>query len=71
MITAKQIKAARALAGWKQSDLATASGLAEITVRTVESGRVDPRSSTLNKIEAAFAEFGIKFTQGGVHFSRE
>lgn len=66
MISAKQIKAARALAGWKQKDLAEASGLAEITIRTIERGLGDPRSSTLLKIEAAFREVGVSFTPTGV-----
>lgn len=70
MITAKQIKAARALVGWKQSDLAEASGLAEVTIRVLEQGRGDPRLSTLQKIEAAFVKVGVRVTQDGIFQDR-
>jgi transcriptional regulator with XRE-family HTH domain len=66
MITAKQIKAGRALAGWRQRDLAEATGLAEITIRVVERGETDPRSSTLQKIQQAFMRAGVVFTPEGV-----
>jgi len=66
MITAKQIRAARALAGWRQSDLAERSGLAEITVRKLEKGDSDPRASTIRRIEAAFAKAGITLDERGV-----
>lgn len=69
MLTAKQIKAARALAGWTQGDLAKEAGVAAITIMTIEQGKSDPRQSTLGKIESAFDRVGIQFVKGGVHFS--
>jgi transcriptional regulator with XRE-family HTH domain len=66
MITAKQIRAARALIGWRQSDLAEKSGLAEITVRKIEKGDCDPRASSLARIEVAFNDVGIVFESDGV-----
>ena len=65
MISPAQIRAARALVGWKQSDLATASGLAEISIKNIERGATDPRSSTLNAIQEAFTRAGLVFLDPG------
>lgn len=71
MITPKQIKAARALAGWTQAVLATQAGLAEVSIRKIEAGDTDPRASTLQKIETSFERVGIVFTErGGVAQAR-
>ncbi|WP_235817677.1 helix-turn-helix domain-containing protein [Brucella cytisi] len=61
MITAAQIRAARALLNWKQTDLASASGVSEMSVKNLEKGQTDPRVSTLRAIENAFAQSGIEF----------
>ena len=66
MITGAQIRAARALAGWKQSELAAAAGISEISVKNIERGAVDPRASTLGSIERAFEARCIIFAEGGV-----
>jgi transcriptional regulator with XRE-family HTH domain len=65
MITAAQIRAARALIGWKQADLAAKSGVAEISIKNIERGATDPRSSTLNAIQAAFEKGGVVFLDSG------
>lgn len=65
MLTAKQIKAARNLLGWKQTELANASGLSEISIKNIERGATDPRSSTLSAIRNAFDEAGIIFLEPG------
>jgi transcriptional regulator with XRE-family HTH domain len=65
MITAGQIRAARALIGWKQIDLAKASGLSEISIKNIERGATDPRSSTLGAIQAAFEKAGVLFLEPG------
>ena len=67
MITGKQIKAARALAGWTQLDLACQSGVGVATIKKIESGTTDPRRSTLESIETAFAVKGIDFAADGIH----
>ena len=59
VITIAQIRAARALIGWKQSDLARASGISEIAIKNMERGATDPRMSTLLAIERAFDEAGV------------
>lgn len=61
MITAAQIRAARALLNWKQTDLASASGVSEMSVKNLERGQTDPRVSTLRAIEEAFERAGIEF----------
>lgn len=67
MITPAQIRAARALLGWKQTDLAEKSGLSEISIKNIERGATDARSSTIGKIEAAFAKAGILFLDTGIN----
>ena len=58
MITIAQIRAARALIGWKQAELARASGISEVAIKNMERGATDPRVSTLAAIERAFDEAG-------------
>jgi transcriptional regulator with XRE-family HTH domain len=66
MITAGQIRAARALIGWKQIDLAKKSGVSEITIKNVERGAtIGPRSTTLGAIQAAFEKAGVVFLEPG------
>ena len=65
MITPPQIRAARALIGWKQSDLARASGISEISIKNIERGATDPRSSTLDAIQRAFTKANVVFLDSG------
>ncbi len=66
MLTSAQVRAARALLGWRQADLAAKSGVAEISIKNMERGATDARGSTLRKIEAALENAGIEFMVGGV-----
>ena len=65
VITGAQIRAARALIGWKQTDLASASGVAEISIKNIERGVTDPRASTLAAIQSAFTKAGVVFLEPG------
>lgn len=65
MITPAQIRAARALIGWKQTDLSEASGVSEISIKNIERGTTDPRSSTLGAIQSAFIKAGVVFLDPG------
>lgn len=65
MITPAQIRAARALIGWKQTDLAAASGVSEMSVKNIERGATDPRASTLRALEAALERAGVVFLDPG------
>jgi DNA-binding XRE family transcriptional regulator len=58
-ITLAQIRAARALLGWNQTDLATVSGVSEIAIKNLERGATDPRVSTVNRIQEAFDRAGV------------
>jgi transcriptional regulator with XRE-family HTH domain len=61
MPTLDQIRAARALLNWSQTDLADRAGLSQTGIARIESGVNQPNTSTLDKIEAAFANAGIEF----------
>lgn len=65
MIDSSQIKAARALLGWKQSDLAARSGVSEISIKNIERGATDPRASTLRAVQEAFEAAGVIFLARG------
>ena len=64
MITAAQIRAARALLDWEQTALAEKSGVSAVTISAIERGSSDPRASTLTKIQRALEAAGIEFTNG-------
>ena len=61
MPTLEQIRAARALLGWSQSDLAERAGLSQTGIARIENGTNQPNSQTLSKIEMAFEENNIEF----------
>jgi|HubBroStandDraft_3_1064219.scaffolds.fasta_scaffold551826_2 predicted transcriptional regulator len=65
MITRAQIRAARALVGWTQADLAQASRLSQVAIKNLERGSTDPRLSTINSIETAFDQVGVMFLDAG------
>ena len=65
MISGKQIRAARALLGWKQRELAAAASLSEVSIKNAERGVVDSRGSTLNAIQRAFDRAGVIFLDTG------
>jgi predicted transcriptional regulator len=63
MITIRQVKAARALLGWSQSDLADYSGVSEPTIARLESadGDLGGREETAEKIKTAIEKGGVEF----------
>ena len=65
MISGNQIRAARALLGWKQRELAAAAGLSEVSIKNAEREVVDSRGSTLNAIQRAFDRAGVMFLDTG------
>ncbi len=71
MITAQQIKAARALLDWKQSDLAVAAAISLPSINNIERHIGSPRTDTMNAIQMAFEKRGIEFLSGGVRLSEE
>ena len=65
MVSVRQIKAGRALLGWSQSDLASASEVSEPTIARLESvdGELGGREATVQKIRAALEKGGIQFIE--------
>jgi predicted transcriptional regulator len=62
-----QIKAARALLGWSQDELAKRSGVSQPTIARLEAagGELGGRAETGEKIRRALEKAGIEFTNGG------
>ncbi len=60
MPTIPEIRAARALLGWTQQDLAIRLGVALLTVKRIELGET-PLINYLSKIEKIFADEGVTF----------
>ena len=63
IIKPAQIRAARALLGWNQDDLAKTAKVSIATIRRIE-GRAGPVMayvSTLTRIQLAFESAGIRF----------
>src|SRR5258706_1646080 len=60
-LSARQIRAARALLGWSRRELATLSGVSEGTIKAIEQGAVDTRLTTMHKLAQTFAACSIEF----------
>jgi transcriptional regulator with XRE-family HTH domain len=63
MLDSAQIRAARALLGWRQEDLSKASGVGTATIQRIEKspGAMTGYVSTLLRIQTAFEQAGIQF----------
>ncbi|WP_096700829.1 helix-turn-helix domain-containing protein [Magnetospirillum sp. 15-1] len=61
MISARQIRAARALLGWSQQDLADRAIISVNALRRLEGEQVDPRLSTIAAVKTALESAGIDF----------
>lgn len=72
MLHSKQIRAARALLGWKQSDLAKVAKIGLATIQRLEKGDgpVMGHTSTVMQIQQACEKAGIRFLdhddEGGI-----
>ena len=62
-VSIRQIKAARALAGWSQERLAEASGVSIPTIKRLEAadGEVGGRPETGDALVAALEKAGVEF----------
>ncbi|TGT91400.1 transcriptional regulator [Mesorhizobium sp. M8A.F.Ca.ET.161.01.1.1] len=65
-VTTRQVKAARALLGWSQGDLATHSAVSEPTIARLEAedGPLGGRTDTVMKMVRALTRAGIEFIPG-------
>lgn len=61
MPTPAQIRAARALLGWKQATLAEKADISATGLNNIETGKADPKTSTLRAIRSALEEAGVDF----------
>ena len=66
MLSSGQIRAARALLGWSQAELADQSGVSLATIRRIESERGPDRSTAPNQaaIQKALEHGGVAFFPG-------
>ena len=72
-MTPAQCRAARALIGWSQDELATASKVAKATIANFELAKRAPYERTLNDLRASLEAAGVEFTNGdqpGVRLKR-
>ena len=65
MISPRQIKAARALLGWSQQDLADRAILSLNAVKRLEAEQSDPRVSTVLAIKTSLESGGVEFLAAG------
>lgn len=78
MLTAQQVRGARALLGWKQEELAKKAQIGLATIQRLErgSGPLMAHVSTAVKIEACLKQAGIAFIESdsaageGVRFAK-
>ena len=63
MLIAQQIRAARALLGWSQSELSQAANVGIATIKRIEiqEESIRANTNTLRRIEIALVASGIKF----------
>jgi predicted transcriptional regulator len=61
MITARQIRAARALLGWSQQQLADRAIVSLNALARLEKGKVDSRISTVLSVQKALTKAGVEF----------
>jgi transcriptional regulator with XRE-family HTH domain len=65
IITPAQSRAARALLGWSQQDLARKASVATSTVADFERGQRSPVPNNLEALKSALEKHGITFPPGG------
>ena len=60
-ISTAQIRGARGILNWSQTDLAERTGISATSIGSIENGQTNPRLSTLQTIQKAFEDGGIVF----------
>jgi transcriptional regulator with XRE-family HTH domain len=61
MISSAQCRAARALIGWSQQELAAKAGVGTVAIHQLESGASNPRRSTIDVLRRALEAAGVEF----------
>jgi DNA-binding XRE family transcriptional regulator len=70
MISAAQLRGARAMLQWTSGELARCSKIHRRTIRKIEKGEAKPQRKTLALIVAALTAGGVEFRDGGVRLNR-
>jgi DNA-binding XRE family transcriptional regulator len=65
VITTRQLRAARAMIGLTQAELASEAGISTTALNSIEAEKSDPKLSTLRAIQAALEAHGIQFMNNG------
>lgn len=60
LVTARQIRAGRALLGWSQKQLSDAAKVGPATIARIELGTIDPKASSLKAIADALRGAGVR-----------
>jgi len=60
-ITTAQMRGARGLLNWSQSELSKRTGISTTSIGNIEAGNTQPRETTLKLIRQAFENAGIEF----------
>ena len=69
MISAAQIRAARALLSWTRQQLSSESGVPHSTIADYEKGRTASMlTENAGKLVEAFGRAGVEFTAAGKHY---
>ena len=63
-IFSSQVRAARALLGWSQSELARRAKISVAAIARIELGTTDCRMSTIQALKTTFGLAGIEFHKG-------
>jgi transcriptional regulator with XRE-family HTH domain len=72
MISLEQMRGARGLLNWSQSDLAAQAGISVTAMNNIDRGLSQPRTKTLEHIRKVFENNGIEFVEGnGVRFRKD
>lgn len=61
MISAQQVRAARALLGWSQQTLADRAIVSVNAINRLERGAANTKASTLSAVERALRKAGVEF----------
>lgn len=64
-ISVGQLRAARGLIGWSQSDLAKSAAVGRATIAEFESGKREPYPRTLDLLQRALEAAGVIFLDNG------
>jgi transcriptional regulator with XRE-family HTH domain len=63
-ITTAQIRGARGILDWSQSDLSERTGMSPTSLSSIEKGITQPRDTSIRIIQKAFEDEGIEFIGG-------